>query len=666
MKLKILFTLSIVSCLLICSSLRLFAKPYASSKLDHRLRNAAGITETFETKSVQPLNHHPGKGILVSIRLHVEAENVLEDLAQVGLDVIAHAGGLVSGFIPSESLLDLAGLSIVSTISPVPPPVNFAYEGEEVKSLRADLVRNLDGVRYDGSGVKVGVISNSFAYFSENNPTYINQGTEDNPDYVVVEPDDIDGDGIPDLTGTDSQLSGDLPEVIQLVRDALPFIFNGQDYSSLAYDDEGRALAEVVYDIAPGVEIAYYGATAGNADFVKAIKELAEIGCNVIVDDYFSQGSAIYQDDEISKTVKELAEEEDIVFVVAAGNFGAASVEAAYLDSNSDASDSADSDIPQGNDLHNWNITLSQPFPDPYLDLTMPPGQSANLFLYWENPFSGTLGPGATTDYDMYVLSEPEIREDTILFKSDNVQGEPGAPAGDPFESITAVNSATDEIKTLYIAVNLKKGPGANLKLIMSTNPRHGVTLQRDVNSLNSMLIGHPLSSHSLAIGAVNFVENDTAGTSYANPRQINPTYYSSHGGKVPILFSDSGERLDEPEYRFKPDITSIDGMNTSFFEGSGGDYGFDDDNRPNFLGTSAASPSAAGVIALMRQANPSLSASEIRRIAKIAATDIHEPGYDFFTGWGLLYADRAVELALDPPPLDSSIEDWMIFNPGK
>lgn len=75
------------------------------------------------------------------------------------------------------------------------------------------------------------------------------------------------------------------------------------------------------------------------------------------------------------------------------------------------------------------------------------------------------------------------------------------------------------------------------------------------------------------------------------------------------------------------------------------------------FSGTSAASPMVAGVCALLKEADPGLTPSDIKSILKHTARDItvgknaHNqkagPGPDLATGYGLVDADRAIEAIL-------------------
>jgi len=63
--------------------------------------------------------------------------------------------------------------------------------------------------------------------------------------------------------------------------------------------------------------------------------------------------------------------------------------------------------------------------------------------------------------------------------------------------------------------------------------------------------------------------------------------------------------------------------------------------------GTSAAAPVVAGVAALVRSADPTLSPDEVRDVMKNSAQDLGAPGFDVQFGYGRVNANRAVSLAL-------------------
>ena len=94
---------------------------------------------------------------------------------------------------------------------------------------------------------------------------------------------------------------------------------------------------------------------------------------------------------------------------------------------------------------------------------------------------------------------------------------------------------------------------------------------------------------------------NGCNGTAAYNVFRVSiPEYYTSPGPAV-VFFDPMGNRLPRPETRMQPGVAAADNANTSFF---GGDSVSDVDTKPNFSGTSAASPHAAAIAALVLEAN--------------------------------------------------------------
>ncbi|WP_164471682.1 S8 family serine peptidase [Halosimplex salinum] len=103
-----------------------------------------------------------------------------------------------------------------------------------------------------------------------------------------------------------------------------------------------------------------------------------------------------------------------------------------------------------------------------------------------------------------------------------------------------------------------------------------------------------------------------------------------------------------------KPDFCSI-----SHFEG------YNDIDS----GTSAATPIAAGVVALLKQVKPDLTAAEAKRALQSTAKDVSEPGPDYDTGAGIVQAADAYEEVR--PASSPGFDEWtavtgdLLYSPG-
>src|SRR5262249_48166273 len=129
-------------------------------------------------------------------------------------------------------------------------------------SMRADVARSSFNV--DGTGVKVGVLSDSFN--CTNSPA---------------------GGAPTDVA------SGDLSTVTVV-----------QEISSCTgATDEGRAMLQIVHDVAPGASLAFASAFNGEAAFANNIKALKNAGAKVIVDDVFYYDEPMFQDGIVAQAV---------------------------------------------------------------------------------------------------------------------------------------------------------------------------------------------------------------------------------------------------------------------------------------------------------------------------------------------------------------------------
>ena len=95
----------------------------------------------------------------------------------------------------------------------------------------------------------------------------------------------------------------------------------------------------------------------------------------------------------------------------------------------------------------------------------------------------------------------------------------------------------------------------------------------------------------------------------------------------------------------------AIDGILQESFDDSTGAWGV-----YAKVGTSFAAPLVAGAAALMRAANPDLSASVIRSILNSTALDLGAQGWDPVFGSGLLQGQAAVTAAASPPPTKTTV----------
>lgn len=153
-----------------------------------------------------------------------ETEVLIRDLEALGLQNSVSFGRIANGLLPIDALENLENLNTLKFARPAYRPVTNigATTSQGDISMRSDIARNTFGV--DGSGVTVGALSDSYDFL---------------------------GDADKDV------VSGDLPGVGNPFGNTTP-VNVLRDLSSGS--DEGRAILQLVHDVAPGAELAFHTA----------------------------------------------------------------------------------------------------------------------------------------------------------------------------------------------------------------------------------------------------------------------------------------------------------------------------------------------------------------------------------------------------------------------
>jgi subtilase family protein len=521
-----------------------------------------------------------GDRVVVDATADGNARALEAALVGLGMQNSAVFGRVVSGELPIAAIPALASVKELRFARP-----SYARRRAGSVTSQGDHAMNADGARASygvtGAGVQVGVLSDSFNCLG---------GA---------------GAGV---------TSGDLSTVTIL-----------QEVADCAEGaDEGRALLEVVHDVAPGASLSFASAFNGIASFAVNILALKANGAKVIVDDIFYYGEPMFQDGAIAQAVDTVVSQ-GVAFFSAAGNDARQSYESAFRAGPTLTNGS----IPSANGAPHFfggvahNFATTGPV-DTMQRITIPSGSNLTMVLQWDSPFftvSG--GSGSPNDLDVYILNAAGTQ----------VVG--GSTGNDVGNDATEFVDFTNTGPTADFNIMIVRFAGASPGLIKYIYFSPDVTI-REFATSSSTVWGHTNAAGALSVGAARWSNTPAFGV---NPPLLQP--YSSGGG-TPILFDTLGNRLATPIVRHKPEIVAPDGVFTTSFGVLLSGTAF-----PSFFGTSAAAPHAAGVAALMLEKNLSLPPATIYSTLENTAFNMLTPGFDLDTGFGLVQADAAVRAAL-------------------
>jgi hypothetical protein len=446
--------------------------------------------------------------------------------------------------------------------------------------------------------------------------------------------------------------TGDLPASVNVLEEA-PCLDYGAP-TQLPFTDEGRAMLQIVHDVAPGASLAFYTADNSEADFANGIVALATAGAKVEADDTVYFDEPFFQDGILAQAVDQV-EAQGVAYFSAAGN------DAEFSYENTAPSFATLSATAPNTGEYLLNLDTTGATTTTALPVSIPalfPGEFLAVVVEWDQPYvTGAPGsPGASSQIDLCVTGASGSDRITDLDGNSVACTGPNAIGVDPVQVLiignpanASGNSATESLNLLIGLANGSPAPG-RIKLALEAD---GALVSINAFATNSATLqGHPGAAGAVAVGAAFFPQTPRCGTS---PAILEP--YSSEGG-APILFDASGTRLATPDIRQKPDVVGPDGVNNTFFGVALANSGFSDNssvsqcqndaNYPSFFGTSAATPHVASIAALMLQANSAVTPTQIYDALRDSAAAMGTPSPDFETGYGFVQADAA--LAQLPP----------------
>lgn len=544
-----------------------------------------------------------------------DTNKLLADLSALGLQQAASFGVVVSGSIPIEAINEVAVLDSLRFARPAYKPVTRVGQVDAQgntqgnRAINADLARNNFGI--NGAGVTVGVISDSY-------------------DTLTRAINDVTSNDLPGVGNTNGFIAP-----VNVLQD------------DVTGTDEGRAMLQIIHDVAPGANLAFHTGNAGTANFAQGITELATVAqANVIVDDLGVFTEPFFQDGILSQAIDQVVAN-GVAYFSAAGNDGRNSYESQF---------NAVPGMLPGTTVHDFDAGVGV---DTRQTITIPANTNFSIWLQWDSPFfsASPSSGGATNDLDMFLFDPATANLLANLANSTNPDTRNNA--------VEVLRFRNANPNPRQVELEIRNTAGANPGFIKYI-AIGGTITEHSTNS--STLFGQPNARNAMAVGAAFYGDTPNFGQ---NPplleTQTRVGEYGSSPGGTPILFDAAGNRLASPLIRQNHMIVAPDGVNTTFL---GGDINNDRDDSvigngdndtfPNFFGTSAAAPHAAAVAALMLQAVPGANPQNIYRAMETTAIDMDASGFDYATGFGLVQADAAIQAIqqLQPPTITISASD--------
>ncbi len=584
-------------------------------------------------------------------------------LASLGLEHPSVYANDVGGWLPVSQLETAAALGqLIALRAAMPRTASTSSVTTQGDFVQGSIALRALYPTLTGAGVIVGVLSDSFDCYGAYEASGSGVPASGYEGYAY---NGFTADYATDVT------TGALPVGVDVLAE--PSCLDYGSPRQPPFSDEGRAMLQIVHAVAPGASLAFHTADVSEADFANGIIALQAAGAKVIADDVTYFDEPYFQDGIVAEAINTV-EAEGVAYFTAAGN----NSDLSYENTAPSFATLATNGLQPNEKLLNFDASGTTTTNN--LPVTIPamqPGDLVTVEVEWDQPYvtGAPASGGATSQLDLCVTGATDVLVEDYDGNTVSCTG-PNTLGADPYQVLVIANPANSTSNTaqqsLQLSLGLANGTAAPGRVIL-TVADDGLGTRITQFATNSATVqGHHNAATAGTVGAAFYFATPACATSPATLEA-----YSSVGG-APTLFDTSGTRLATPVVRQKPDFIGPDGVNDTFLGytlASAGTAGGKLDTAiaacqnnpdyPNFFGTSAATPHAAGIAALILQANSAATPPQIYSALQKTALAMGSATPNFDSGYGFIQAGAALaQFAPGAPTLNFAVNTVTVGSP--